>query len=81
MTALVNIAQQANDLHGQYIAGQLSASEFKELVEDLKIVHDDEFSVNRRTAEMTTFRKWVSNGITSSITYGKLKCRKVDQKF
>ena len=38
MTALVNIAQQANDLHGQYIAGQLSASEFKELVEDLKIV-------------------------------------------
>ena len=38
MTALVNIAQQANDLHEQYLAGQLSASEFKELVEDLKIV-------------------------------------------
>ena len=38
MTALVNIAQQAHDLHEQYIAGQLSPSEFKELVEDLKIV-------------------------------------------
>jgi hypothetical protein len=38
MTALVNIAQQAHDLHEQYLAGQLSPSEFKELVEDLKIV-------------------------------------------
>ena len=38
MTSLVNIAQQANDLHEQYLAGQLSPSEFKELVEDLKIV-------------------------------------------
>jgi hypothetical protein len=38
MTALVNIAQQAQELHEQYLAGQLSASEFKELVEDLKIV-------------------------------------------
>ena len=38
MTALVNIAQQANELHEQYLAGQLSPSEFKELAEDLKIV-------------------------------------------
>jgi len=38
MTALVNIAQQANDLHGQYLSGELSFSEFKELCEDLKIV-------------------------------------------
>ena len=38
MTALVNIAQQAHELHEQYLAGQLSPSEFKELVEDLKIV-------------------------------------------
>ena len=38
MTALVNLAQQANDLHEQYLAGQLSPDEFKELVEDLKIV-------------------------------------------
>jgi hypothetical protein len=38
MTALVNIAQQANDLHDQYLAGELSHSEFKELCEDLKIV-------------------------------------------
>jgi hypothetical protein len=38
MSALVNIAQQANDLQQQYQAGQLSAAEFKELCEDLKIV-------------------------------------------
>lgn len=38
MTTLVNIAAQANDLHEQYLAGKLSPSEFKELVEDLKIV-------------------------------------------
>ena len=38
MTALVKIAQQAHELHEQYLAGQLSPSEFKELVEDLKIV-------------------------------------------
>jgi Trp operon repressor len=38
MTTLVNIAQQAQELHEQYLAGQLSPSEFKELVEDLKIV-------------------------------------------
>jgi len=38
MTALANIAQQAQELHEQYLAGQLSPSEFKELVEDLKIV-------------------------------------------
>jgi Trp operon repressor len=38
MTALVNIAAQANDLHEQYLAGKLSPSEFKELCEDLKIV-------------------------------------------
>ena len=38
MTALVNIAQQAHDLHEQYLAGQLSASEFKELCEDLQRV-------------------------------------------
>ena len=38
MTALVNIAQQAQELHEQYLAGELSPSEFKELCEDLKIV-------------------------------------------
>ena len=38
MTALANIAQQAQELHEQYLAGQISPSEFKELVEDLKIV-------------------------------------------
>jgi hypothetical protein len=38
MTALVNIAAQANELHEQYLAGKLSPSQFKELVEDLKIV-------------------------------------------
>ena len=38
MTALVNIAAQANDLHEQYLAGKLLPSEFKELCEDLKIV-------------------------------------------
>jgi hypothetical protein len=38
MSALVNIAQQANELQLQYQAGQLSASEFKELCEDLKVV-------------------------------------------
>jgi hypothetical protein len=38
MTALVNIAAQANELHEQYLAGELSPSEFKELCEDLKIV-------------------------------------------
>jgi len=38
MTALVNIAQQAQELHEQYLAGELSPSEFKELCENLKIV-------------------------------------------
>lgn len=38
MSALVNIAQQANELQQQYQSGQLSASEFKELCEDLKVV-------------------------------------------
>jgi tape measure domain-containing protein len=38
MSALVNIAQQANELQQQYQSGQISASEFKELCEDLKIV-------------------------------------------
>ena len=38
MSALVNLAQQANDIQQQYQAGQLSPAEFKELCEDLKIV-------------------------------------------
>jgi len=38
MSALVNLAQQAQDIQQQYQAGQLSASEFKELCEDLKVV-------------------------------------------
>jgi hypothetical protein len=38
MSALINLAQQAEDLHKQYAAGQLTPSEFKELCEDLKVV-------------------------------------------
>lgn len=38
MSTLLNLAQQAQEIQQQYDAGQLSASEFKELVEDLKIV-------------------------------------------
>ena len=38
MSALVNLAQQAQDIQQQHQAGQLSASEFKELCEDLKVV-------------------------------------------
>jgi len=50
MTALVNIAAQANDLHERYLAGKLSPSEFKELCEDLKIVQqiaDDAFDFEK----------------------------------
>ena len=46
MTSLVNIAQQAHELHEQYLAGQLSPSEFRELVEDLKIVQQIENDAN-----------------------------------
>ena len=46
MTSLVNIAQQAHELHEQYLAGQLSPSEFKELVEDLKIVEQIQNDAN-----------------------------------
>ena len=38
MSALVNIAQQANEIQQQYQAGQITPAEFKELCEDLKIV-------------------------------------------
>jgi tape measure domain-containing protein len=38
MSALVNLAEQANQIQQQYQAGQITASEFKELCEDLKIV-------------------------------------------
>jgi hypothetical protein len=38
MSALVNLAQQANDIQQQYQSGQLSPAEFKELCEDLKVV-------------------------------------------
>ena len=46
MTSLVNIAQLAHELHEQYLAGQLSPSEFKELVEDLKIVEQIQNDAN-----------------------------------
>ena len=38
MSALVDLATQANEIHQQYQSGQISPSEFKELCEDLKIV-------------------------------------------
>ena len=46
MTSLVTMAQQAHDLHEQYIAGQLSPSEFKELCEDLQRVQQIENDAN-----------------------------------
>jgi hypothetical protein len=38
MSALVNLAEQANQIQQQYQAGQITPAEFKELCEDLKIV-------------------------------------------
>jgi len=38
MSALVNLAQQANEIQQQYQAGQITPAEFKGLCEDLKVV-------------------------------------------
>jgi hypothetical protein len=46
-----------------------------------KLVHEDEFSVNRRTAGMTTFRTWVSDGKVKLIYFGQHKCKKIAKKF
>jgi hypothetical protein len=38
MSALINLAQQANEIQQQYQSGQITPAEFKELCEDLKVV-------------------------------------------
>ena len=38
MSALVDLAQQANEIQQQYQSGQITPAEFKELCEDLKVV-------------------------------------------
>ena len=46
MSALQQLAQQAQDLQQLYATGQITASEFKELVEDLKVVEQIENDAN-----------------------------------
>lgn len=46
MSALQQLAQQAQDLQHLYATGQITASEFKELVEDLKVVEQIENDAN-----------------------------------
>jgi hypothetical protein len=46
MSALEQLAAQAQDYQQLYSTGQLSASEFKELVENLKVVETIQNDVN-----------------------------------
>jgi hypothetical protein len=46
MSALQSLAEQAQSYQQQYQSGQMTASEFKELVEDLKIVEQIQNDVN-----------------------------------
>jgi hypothetical protein len=46
MSALQALAEQAQSYQQQYETGQMSASEFKELVEDLKVVEQIQNDVN-----------------------------------
>jgi tape measure domain-containing protein len=46
MSALEQLAAQAQDYQQLYSTGQLSASEFKELVENLKVVEQIQNDVN-----------------------------------
>lgn len=46
MSALQSLAEQAQLYQQQYESGQMSASEFKELVEDLKVVEQIQNDVN-----------------------------------
>jgi tape measure domain-containing protein len=46
MSALEQLAAQAQDYQHLYSTGQLSASEFKELVENLKVVEQIQNDVN-----------------------------------
>jgi len=46
MSALEQLAAQAQDYQQLYSTGQLSASEFKELVENLKVVEEIQNDAN-----------------------------------
>jgi hypothetical protein len=46
MSALQQLAQQAQDLQHLYATGQITSSEFKELVENLKVVEQIQNDVN-----------------------------------
>jgi hypothetical protein len=46
MSALQSLAEQAQSYQQQYESGQMSASEFKELVEDLKVVEQIQNDAN-----------------------------------
>jgi tape measure domain-containing protein len=46
MSALEQLAAQAQDYQQLYLTGQLSASEFKELVENLKVVEQIQNDAN-----------------------------------
>jgi len=44
-------------------------------------IHQDEFSIDRRTATMSTFRQWLGDGKIKRIVFGNLQCKKVEKKF
>ena len=47
----------------------------------IKSIHEDEFSINRRTGVMTNFRKMTFEGKIKSLEFGENKCKKIDRKF
>ena len=44
-------------------------------------IHQDEFSINRRTATMSTFRQWFVDGKIKQVVFGNLQCTKAEKKF
>jgi hypothetical protein len=44
-------------------------------------IHLDEFSINRRTATMSTFRQWLVDTKIKQVVFGNLQCIKVEKKF
>jgi hypothetical protein len=44
-------------------------------------IREHEFSVNRRTASMTTYRQLLLDGKIKNLVFGNLQCKKVDKQF
>ena len=46
-----------------------------------KVIHEDEFSINRRTGIMINLRKMSFEGKIKSLEFGENKCKKIERKF